>query len=424
MLEIDGAHEASIAELVRHYRALDRWEDVTALYERQLKLVTQTEQRVEILLSLGRVLRRADRLAGARDRELRARARDRSRTRGRARGAGSPARIRGRRRRRAQGDRGAGGQGDARARPRPSSTCAPPSCSKGAAIATAPSNATSWRSTPTPKTSAAALALRVGISGARRRQRRDPASRSRDSADRGRPRQGQARRRDGDARPRSAQGRQARQGGRGARADLRPDEPRRADDPRRPRVRRQALPRSRTSTTRCWPSAPTRSTRREAARILVRYVDALSQTGSTEKALAPMDTLLRIAPDDLEALERVAYVTFEHGSPKRAVELYADILERFNDKLQGAQRAGIAYRYGEALRRSENLEAALGPSRGVGRSRSLEPGAAGGAGQDPRGARATGSEVDQDQDAPPRSWPTATSASSCWSRSATSPRPS
>ena len=40
-----------------------------------------------------------------------------------------------------------------------------------------------------------------------------------------------------------------------------------------------------------------------------------------------MDTLLRIAPDNVDALARVAQVTFEHGAPKRAVELYRDLFE-------------------------------------------------------------------------------------------------
>ncbi len=98
-----------------------------------------------------------------------------------------------------------------------------------------------------------------------------------------------------------------------------------------------------------------------AARLLVRYVDALSQTGSTEKALLPMDTLLRIAPDDSDALARVALVTFEHGSPKRAGELYHDLLSRFGAAMPSEGRAKAAYRYGEARRRAGDLEGSLAP---------------------------------------------------------------
>ena len=101
--------------------------------------------------------------------------------------------------------------------------------------------------------------------------------------------------------------------------------------------------------------------RAEAIRVLVHYVDALSQTGSTEKALAPMDTLLRIAPDDLEALERVAQVTFENGSPKRAAELFRDLLSRFAERMSEAQRGQAQYRLGESLRQLGNLEEAKKP---------------------------------------------------------------
>jgi tetratricopeptide (TPR) repeat protein len=101
--------------------------------------------------------------------------------------------------------------------------------------------------------------------------------------------------------------------------------------------------------------------KKAAARLLVRYVDALSQTGSTEQALAPMDTLLRIAPDDSDALARVAQVTFEHGSPKRAAELYHDLLSRFGKAMPTEARGKAQYRYGEALRLDGDLEASLAP---------------------------------------------------------------
>jgi tetratricopeptide (TPR) repeat protein len=101
--------------------------------------------------------------------------------------------------------------------------------------------------------------------------------------------------------------------------------------------------------------------KKEAARLLVRYVDALSQTSSTEKALAPMDTLLRIAPDDSDALERVAQVTFEHGAPKRAAELYKDLLSRFDGVLTGDSRVRAHYRYGEALRLGGDVAGSLTP---------------------------------------------------------------
>ncbi len=97
----------------------------------------------------------------------------------------------------------------------------------------------------------------------------------------------------------------------------------------------------------------------QAVRVLVRYVDALSKSGSTERALSPMDTLLRLAPDNAEALARVALVTFEHGAPRRAAELLTDYLERFGDNLPDDDRALANYRLGESLRRAGELDAAV-----------------------------------------------------------------
>jgi tetratricopeptide (TPR) repeat protein len=99
----------------------------------------------------------------------------------------------------------------------------------------------------------------------------------------------------------------------------------------------------------------------EATRLLVRYVDALAQSGSTEQALAPMDTLFRLAPDDPEALERVAQVTYEHGSPVRAAELYGNLLSRFSTSLDSERRYTALFRRGEALFKAGDAKAALEP---------------------------------------------------------------
>jgi tetratricopeptide (TPR) repeat protein len=99
--------------------------------------------------------------------------------------------------------------------------------------------------------------------------------------------------------------------------------------------------------------------RPDAVRMLIRYVDALSLSGSTEQALAPMDTLLRLAPDDRDALERVAQVTFEHGSPARAAELYGTLIDRFDPILDDDSRYLAYFRRGESLRRQGELAAAV-----------------------------------------------------------------
>lgn len=95
-----------------------------------------------------------------------------------------------------------------------------------------------------------------------------------------------------------------------------------------------------------------------AVRALGRYVDALAKSGSTEKALQSMDTLLRLAPEDPEALFKAASVTFEHGSADRSKELYERLLEQFGSALSDERRAIATYRVGESARRS----GALGPA--------------------------------------------------------------
>jgi len=101
--------------------------------------------------------------------------------------------------------------------------------------------------------------------------------------------------------------------------------------------------------------------RTEATRVLVRYVDALYKSGSTEKAIAPMDELLKIAPNDADALARVARVSFDHGDPKRAYELYRELLGRFRDRLTQKEEAESLYRLGESARRAGFLEFAFPP---------------------------------------------------------------
>ena len=111
----------------------------------------------------------------------------------------------------------------------------------------------------------------------------------------------------------------------------------------------------------------------DAARVLLRYVDALYQTGASEKALAPTNELLKISPDDAEALGRVARVAFDHDDPKRAYELYRELLERFRDRLSEEEEAESLYRLGESARRAGFTEFALPP---LSEAADLDPGAA------------------------------------------------
>jgi tetratricopeptide (TPR) repeat protein len=95
--------------------------------------------------------------------------------------------------------------------------------------------------------------------------------------------------------------------------------------------------------------------------VLGRYIDALAQTGASEKALGLVDDLLAAAGDDHEALLRALRVCFDHGTPARAAELATRLLDRFGTRLDESERADALYRQGESLRRAERLNECISP---------------------------------------------------------------
>lgn len=96
----------------------------------------------------------------------------------------------------------------------------------------------------------------------------------------------------------------------------------------------------------------------DAIRILERYVDALAKTGHTEKAVKAVDRLRVLAPEDPEALRRVGQVTFDHGDPKIALQINLALIEKFGEKFVGAERAEISFRLGESARKLQDYERA------------------------------------------------------------------
>jgi tetratricopeptide (TPR) repeat protein len=99
----------------------------------------------------------------------------------------------------------------------------------------------------------------------------------------------------------------------------------------------------------------------EATRVLLRYLDALTRAESGDQALAPVETLLKIAHDDISVLGRVAELVFERGSPARAAELYQALLERAGSTLDNETRGRASFRRGESLRRAGKASEALAP---------------------------------------------------------------
>ncbi len=97
----------------------------------------------------------------------------------------------------------------------------------------------------------------------------------------------------------------------------------------------------------------------QGGRSLRRYVDSLARTGSSEKALAHCDKLLELSPGDLDSMQAAAKVFFDHGDPKRALQLYTAILEEAGSRLVGSDRSTVLFRHGEAARRAGDAVTAL-----------------------------------------------------------------
>jgi tetratricopeptide (TPR) repeat protein len=101
--------------------------------------------------------------------------------------------------------------------------------------------------------------------------------------------------------------------------------------------------------------------RDEALRVLRAFIDALTKSGSPERALAACDSLLRLAPDELEIAMHVGDVVFDHGTARQAFELYWKLVHEFREDMAHSDRAVVLYRLGESARRGGDHESAVGP---------------------------------------------------------------
>ncbi len=356
VLEIDPAHDTALNALIRHYRALDRWEDVATLYERLLKLASEPQHQLELTLALGRVLMEQ---------------------------VGSPERATKAYEKALDIDPEHAGALEALARLRETAGDADAALSAIEALA-------EKASSPEAKAeqylrAAKLLETRGDRDGAIERYKQALDANPSDSSVSAALRAAYLGRGEVNAAVQLLERELERTEGDRAKAKLAGEmamlaRERLKDDKRAEESAKRALSFDPTNlqallvmgdlafeakrhleAIKHYGAAVGRADtldKKDATRLLVRYVDALTQSGSTEQALAPMDTLLRLAPDDVEAFARVAQVTFEHGAPGRAAELYKDYLDRFDKQIKGKDRAVALYRFGESLRRSGDLEGA------------------------------------------------------------------
>lgn len=98
----------------------------------------------------------------------------------------------------------------------------------------------------------------------------------------------------------------------------------------------------------------------EAKRILLRYVESLARAEKWAKAERPIAKLEALAGEDAQAMESIAHLTLRYGDARAAERRYHDLLRHFENKLPLELRAPVELRYGEALRKVGESGAALG----------------------------------------------------------------
>ncbi|MGK3993706.1 protein kinase domain-containing protein [Sorangium sp. So ce1024] len=359
ILRIDGAHEGSLVALGRHYRALERWEDVVALYERQLGIVPDDKRREEILLAMGRVLLEQ---IGSPERARKAYERVLSIDPHHAGALESLAHVR-------------AATGDAAAALSAIESLA-------ATAKTAESRADLWIR------AAKMLEEKGDRDGAIERYKMaldaQPHNAGASSALRA------AYLARGDATSaveliarevEAAEGNLAKARLYGEMALLLRE--RLKDDARAAEAATRAVDLDPTSmlglmisgdlafeagrfleAARHYASLANRVDalpRDQGLKLLFRYVDALSKSGSSGKAIGTVQALLALAPDDPAAISRAAKVNLDAGRAREAAELYEGLVERFGAGLPERERADALLRLGEARLAAGDADAAVGP---------------------------------------------------------------
>lgn len=99
----------------------------------------------------------------------------------------------------------------------------------------------------------------------------------------------------------------------------------------------------------------------EQPKLLMRYVDSLTKSGSAEKAAGVVEKLLALAPDDPGAVSRAARVSFDAGKGKEAARLFQDLLKRFGETLTINERGDAMLKLGESWMKAGEYEEAILP---------------------------------------------------------------
>ncbi len=96
-----------------------------------------------------------------------------------------------------------------------------------------------------------------------------------------------------------------------------------------------------------------------AVRTLGRTIQCYVKTDAPDKALSIAETLQAFAPDEPDALANIGSVQFHHGDAKKSFQIHQDLLARFGSKLIGTEKSVALYRLGESARRLGDAAAAI-----------------------------------------------------------------
>lgn len=126
----------------------------------------------------------------------------------------------------------------------------------------------------------------------------------------------------------------------------------------------------------------------DGVRVLVRYVESFGKTQIEPERATQVDVngpqsqgplsvpppretnprlglaveaLRKFAPTDIVALTAAANVLFEHGDPATVTKLWRDVMAEHDDRLVGKERAEALYQLGESARRGSELKEAVAP---------------------------------------------------------------
>jgi tetratricopeptide (TPR) repeat protein len=357
ILKIDPAHESSLMSLVRHYRALDRWEQVAELYDRHLKVNTDNQRRVDLLVSKARVLSEQ---------------------------VGSPERAMHAYEQVLEISPDHGGALEALARLR--ETAGDANAALDAIEALAEKAATPEAKAEQWLRAAKLLEARGDRDGAIERYKAaldvDPQNKSATSALRG------AYAARGDAASavgliareiENAEGKLAKSRLYGEMARLCRE--RLKDNPRAEESAKKAVELDPTAVdglfvlgelafeglryteaARYLESLAARTEildRQDALLILSHYMTSLVKSGLEAKAVSGLDFMVEFAPDDQKNLLCASEIAAEHASAEQSYKLNEQYLEKFGDILHGHEKSIALYRLGEAARKLEKLDQAI-----------------------------------------------------------------